>query len=406
MRISTSQVYARGLAGITNASSQLTRTQEQIASGVKFQTAADDPVAAARISQVETELGLSEQFRRNIDNVDSRLQLAEVQITTAQRSIDRIRDLVIEAGNGALSNENREQIALEINRRLEELVGIVNSRDSSGDFLFSGFKTNTKPFEATGDGFIYQGDEGVRFQQVASSLNIASNETGKDLFANIPVANRTVVASVSAANTSLADVSLGRVVDRAVFEAATPDDYVITFNDLSDIAPAGPNYTVTRRSNGQVVTANEPFSISTPIAIFGVEVEFDGVLNPGDTVVVEQASKQNLLTTVARIGEGLATFVDNVDRASFLDDALINLDNIQESLLNGRSRIAARLNTLDTARSSQESLDLINNSLLSDLRDLDYAEAISRLSFQSFVLEAAQQSFVKISGLSLFDFIR
>ncbi|WP_281955339.1 flagellin, partial [Pseudophaeobacter arcticus] len=72
----------------------------------------------------------------------------------------------------------------------------------------------------------------------------------------------------------------------------------------------------------------------------------------------------------------------------------------------GRSKIGARLNTLETARNTQDSLDLANNEIVSELRDLDYAEAVSRLTFQSFVLEAAQSSFVRISSLSLFNFLR
>ncbi|TNF20786.1 MAG: flagellar biosynthesis protein FlgL, partial [Pseudomonadales bacterium] len=49
---------------------------------------------------------------------------------------------------------------------------------------------------------------------------------------------------------------------------------------------------------------------------------------------------------------------------------------------------------------------LVNKSVQADLRELDYAEALSRLSFQTIVLEAAQQSYVKIAGLNLFNQLR
>ena len=113
-----------------------------------------------------------------------------------------------------------------------------------------------------------------------------------------------------------------------------------------------------------------------------------------------------MLNTVQRIGASLASFTDPTERSAFIGDALNNLSNIQENLLSGRGRIGARLNTLESTRASQQSLDLISTGVLDELRGLDYAEAVSRLSFQSFILEAAQQSFVKVSSLSLFNFLR
>jgi flagellar hook-associated protein 3 FlgL len=71
-----------------------------------------------------------------------------------------------------------------------------------------------------------------------------------------------------------------------------------------------------------------------------------------------------------------------------------------------RAEVGSRLNQLDIVKDEQEELKLINRGLISDLNDLDYNEAISRLSFQSFVLEAAQKSFAKVSALSLFNFLR
>ena len=71
-----------------------------------------------------------------------------------------------------------------------------------------------------------------------------------------------------------------------------------------------------------------------------------------------------------------------------------------------RSRIGARLNTLDSTSALHDGTDLVNQKVLADVRDLDYTEAITRLTQENFVLQAAQQSFAKIAGMSLFDFLR
>lgn len=406
MRLSTVQIYTSGLNGITNASAEVAKTQQQISSNTRLQTPADDPVAATRVLALETELNVSKQYQRNIDNVEGRLERTETQINTIEGAIDRIRVLVIEGGNGALSNENRQQITVEINQRLEELVDLTNARDESGNYVFAGFRSDTPAFAQVGGNYVYQGDEGVRFEQIGGGLRIASNETGKALFSNIATANNNVVASASVSNLSAVQVASNTVADQAAFDAVFPEDYLISFNDLNNVAPPAANYTVTRLPGGQVVSGDVPFDASTPITINGVEVTLTGVPSPSDTFVVESTRTENMLNTIQAIGAGLASFTDPVERDAFIGAALTDLSNIQDNLLAGRGRIGARLNTMDAARSSQQSLDLITNDVLSQLRDLDYAEAISQLSFQSFVLEAAQQSFVNITSLSLFNFLR
>ncbi|MBT5293912.1 MAG: flagellar hook-associated protein FlgL [Cellvibrionales bacterium] len=406
MRLSSSQIYTTALRGITNASAEVARTQEQIASGKRVLTPSDDPVASTRIMALESELTMSKQYQRNMDNVEGRLQRAETQIDNVEGVIDRVRELVIRAGSGALTNQDRQQITVEINQRLEELVDLTNAQDETGSYIFSGFKTNTPAFSAIGDNFSFQGDEGVRYESIANGLNMASSESGKALFADIATVNNNVSVAASVTNSSDVQVGRGLVVDQAAFDAVSPEDYAIIFNDTTSVVPVGPNYSIKRLSDGQLIGANLPYDLATPIVINGVEVTLSDIPNPTDSFVIESTNKENMLNTVQRISASMASFSDPIERSAFIGDALDNLSNIQESLLSGRGRIGARLNTLESARTSQQSLDLISTGVLDELQGLDDAEAISRLSFQSFILEAAQQSFVKVANLSLFNFLR
>ncbi len=406
MRLSSSQIYTTALRGITNASAEVSRTQEQIATGKRVLTPSDDPVASTRIMALESELTMSKQYQRNMDNVEGRLQRAETQIANVEGVIDRVRELVIRAGSGALTNQDRQQITVEINQRLEELVDLTNAQDETGSFIFSGFKTNTETFSAVGDNFAFQGDEGVRYESIANGLKMASSESGKALFADIATVNNNVSVSASVTNSSDVQVGRGLVVDQAVFDTVFPEDYAIIFNETTSVAPVGPNYSVQRLSDGQLISTNVPYDLATPIVINGVEVTLSDIPNPTDSFVIQSTNKENMLNTVQRISASMASFSDPIERSAFIGNALDNLSNIQESLLSGRGRIGARLNTLESARSSQQSLDLISTGVLDELQGLDDAEAISRLSFQSFILEAAQQSFVKVANLSLFNFLR
>ena len=84
---------------------------------------------------------------------------------------------------------------------------------------------------------------------------------------------------------------------------------------------------------------------------------------------------------------------------------LANIDQAMESILITRSGVGARLNTLDSTLDLNEGINIELQTYLSDLEDLDYAEAITTMNMQTLILEASQNSFVKISSLSLLDFI-
>jgi flagellar hook-associated protein 3 FlgL len=84
-------------------------------------------------------------------------------------------------------------------------------------------------------------------------------------------------------------------------------------------------------------------------------------------------------------------------------EALTNLDNGMTVVDSVRGDIGARLNVIESTLTDNEDVTLVNQSIQADLRELDYAEALSRLSFQSIILEASQQSYVKIASLSLFN---
>ena len=406
MRLSTQTFFQNSSTAIIDINSQVQRLQQQISSGERLLTAADDPVAAARILQLESELGKSDQYKRNIDLAEGRLQLMEGSVAGVEDIIQRVRELVIQSGNGALTNNERTQIATEIEERTKQLVDLTNTRDSGGDYIFGGFNVDAPAFAENASGFDYQGDEGVRLVQIANSSYVAISESGERLFSDIPVARNEVAATAVGSNLGGVVITSAEVTDQAAFDAVFPEDFVVTFNDLNNIAPAAPNYTITRRSDGAAVATDVVYDAASGITFSGFTLELDGVPQQGDQFVVQSTNTSDMLTTVQRIARDMATFNNSTDRDAFIADALNDLDSVFDTLSQGRSRIGARLNTIESTRNTLEITDVNNQATLSSIRDLDYNEAISQLSFQSFVLEAAQQSFVRVSNLSLFNFLR
>ncbi len=107
---------------------------------------------------------------------------------------------------------------------------------------------------------------------------------------------------------------------------------------------------------------------------------------------------QNILETVHDLATGLES---NAPNSAILTD----IDTAMDRLLAVRAKIGARLNALDSQRAVNEQYIVQMESSLSEIQDLDYAEAVGRLNLQLAGFQAAQQSFQRIQSLSLFNFL-
>ena len=127
-RVSSNQVYRTGIGSILDAQSQLSRIQEQVASGKRIQNPADDPSAAAEIIRLRTELNRVETYQRNADRAINALSFEESAIAGAESVLKRARELAVQGANDALlTQEDREIIASEIDGLRDSLLNIGNT---------------------------------------------------------------------------------------------------------------------------------------------------------------------------------------------------------------------------------------------------------------------------------------
>ncbi len=533
MRISTLQIYSIADVGIADAQSAITKTQEQLSTGKRILTPADDPVGATTVLQISQELARIEQYQKNIDIAENTLGLEEETLNSITELIFRLEELATAAGNTAtLSEDEYQTLAAEADARLKQLLELSNTQNASGQYIFSGFQGETQPFVDTGgSGFVYNGDEGQMSIKLSKSTSVAVTDSGKRLFVDIPSAQKTIATATNPNNVTAPEVkiTLGRVVDQDTFDDFYPGDMVITFNDPSATSPPGLNFTVTEKNTGKVVVANQGYQPGEYVTVNGVEFSINGVPSsgtaavpaniafgsgagqnfagnetgetltlrvggvtetltigsnvtsnadlvteltsgtnaallanlgvtvdntvvppqftmpagvnftvdplgtsgsnimaalglvgstvstngvravPGDQYYIESTDKQGLLTTVQRFVDALKQVDGSQESkdqvAAVVADTLNNLNSSLTSIQGVVSEIGARLNTLESVRDLQSDSKLLNQEVLSDIQDLDFAEASTRLSLSQMVLSAAQQSFVNVSGLTLFNFL-
>ncbi len=412
MRISTLQAFNNGVQGLQRNYANAIRTQEQISTGNRILTPADDPVASVRLLQLEQQQNVLTQHKDNLTAADNSLVQEESVLSSINTVLLRVQELAVSAGNGALSAEDRKSKAAELRERENELLGLMNTKNARGEYLFSGFQGKAEPFVRNADGtYSYQGDEGQRKLEIASSLNVAISDNGKKVFQNVTNAGRLdATPTLQAGSTLRASTPL--VQDEVAFAGAPgfPEGGIdIVFGN-----PDAKSYEIfaAGTTTPQLAAGSMDENEKTPdkLVFQGVVINLDGVPASGDVISViadPNRQKQGVLDTIANLRKVLedapSTPEGNLVVRDAIAEAITNLSSASVVIDSTRGDIGARRNIIDTTLTSNEDSTLGNKAVQADLRELDYPEALSRLSFQTLILEAAQQSYVKISGLNLFN---
>jgi flagellar hook-associated protein 3 FlgL len=236
MRISTNMIYQGGVTQIENLQSQLIHTQEQISSGRAFLTPADDPIAAAQAVVLTQTQSDNTQYLANGQSATSALSIEETNLGSVTNLIQNAQTAIVDAGNGTYTLQQRQAIATQLQGTYSQLLGLANSQDGNGNYLFGGYQSTSQPFSATATGANYNGDQGQTILQIGTSQQIAINDSGDSVFQNNITGNGTFTTAANVANLGSGLVSGGSVVNAA---ALTGDSYSLTFSGIQTAAVGG-----------------------------------------------------------------------------------------------------------------------------------------------------------------------
>ena len=300
MRVSTSQMQMTGTNAMLDRFTELSNTQKQLATGLRILKPSDDPVGITQIMPLKDIISINQQYNKNADAATARLQMEDSTLGSVTSILIRIHELAVQANNDTLGSSDRAAIAEEVDQNLATLMGLANTRDGNGEYIFAGDNVTTQPFTESPPGtFNYTGDNGQRNLQIGATRQVAVGDPGDDVFVNLAFSGggtQDIFKTIADYSTSL--------------RANTPDSNIIT--DL-------------------------------------------------------QTAMDNVFTTRAQVG--------------------------------------SRLNAIDTQQNLNEELVLQSTETVSNIEDLDIAEAISRLNLQLVGLQASQQTFTKVQNLSLFNYL-
>lgn len=399
MRISTNQVFRVGLAGVTTQQGQHVQAQRQLVSGSRINTAADDPAAAATAARLDHRVNDLGQFDRNIVAARSNLNMQDEAIGRVTDRLQRLREIAIAAENGANSNSDLRSYAVEVGEIRDEVLDLANTKDGAGRYAFSGFQSLSRPFADVGGAVVYSGDQGQRELQVGATRHLVVAEPGSRVFEDVRPGNGQYQVGLVSTN-----VGTGVLRDEGPeIPGSFPGNYEIRFTSADQ-------FDVVDMDAGATLIAGQAYRAEEVIAFGGARVSIEGRPEAGDVFTVSQSRGVSVFALIDRLQGSLEAGASDAAGMARLSQGLNNsirdLDQSLDQLLAARGRLGARLAGLEGQESSNGDLALVNQEALSELRDLDYAAAISEFNRFLTGLQAAQQTFARMQEISLFSLLR
>ncbi|WP_432719769.1 flagellar hook-associated protein FlgL [Jeongeupia wiesaeckerbachi] len=434
IRVATSTVYALSNRGLQSQQSTQVRLQNQLSTGRRILTPSDDPIGAARALSVNQAQSVNAQYSVNSKAVDSALGLTESTLQQVVELVQNVQQLAVQAGNPALSSADLQSVNVELKSRYEELMGLANTTDGTGQYLFSGFRGSTKPFSESSFGNVqYLGDEGQRLVQISASRNLPISDSGSAVFGSVKNGNGIFQTGATAGNTGSGTVDIGTVTNPLQWNATgNVRDYKVSFS--VDAAGATTYDIVDATSNKSMIDGYDyaggaragamprGYNAGSEIEFkrlptdpaganwdAGVSISVKGVPANGDSFSVKPSQSQDMFSMLADFSGILgATQFDENSKATYqtgLGRVIGNLSNALDSVLTTQASIGARMKETESVRSTNEDLDLQYSKTLSGLQDLDYTKALSDFAMTQTLLDAARATFSKVQGMSLFKYL-
>ena len=428
MKISNKLFSEQQVGQFAKQMESIQKVQQKISSGKNIIFASDDPVGAVELSGLNDVKNKINQYIDNNNLALNRLELMDNTLEASKNVFIRCNELAVQAANDILSVGDREAIALEFDELKKELLSMANTQDSGGSYIYSGFKSKTRPFVLDSDGLVsYKGDRGTvslpvsESRMLESTLDgatvfqdiITSSGVSTDLFAavdNISRSIRTANSGVEAAKApgkakiTLTNENPGTYAFKITSGAKSENFSIdITGSDLSALATAinAADLDITAAvsttsSSNDTLTLTNTYSYDVTLSDLQIPNINKSEANPSSFMTFQPIDASGV-----NLGNAQTVFDFDQTIASRLDE----MATIQNHLSNQRAKVGARLNSAQRQGDVMQERKISITKDVSDLADADLSELVTSLQSQITNQEASQKAFVRIAQLNLFDMI-
>jgi len=235
IRVSTANLYLQSEQGINADQAALMNTQAQLSSGKQINSPADNPVGAAQAALLQSNLSQLGQFKSNQAQASQLLNNASSTLTQVTNVMQSVNSTLVQAGNGALSDSGRSALAAQLQQDLNQLVGLANTSDGQGGYLFGGSVTSAPPFVQSGNNVSFVGNNDLPGLQISQTRTEPVKYSGAAIFMDVPTGSgtyqsifSTVASAISALQTPNSSAAVTAQNSAAITSALGDTQQAIT----------------------------------------------------------------------------------------------------------------------------------------------------------------------------------
>ncbi|WP_305372750.1 flagellar hook-associated protein FlgL [Photobacterium leiognathi] len=182
MRVSDTQFSQLMLTSLSKNNQGLGEVLAQMSTGQRLLKLSDNPIDSINLLNLERENSAINQYQDNINNVKTALSSQEVHLMAASDTLKDMRDTLLLASNGAISDADRESYANKLVSLRDALISSFNVQDEEGNYLFSGTQSDVPAITPQpAGGYIFEGNSDKRVVTVAKGVTMEANFTSQEM---------------------------------------------------------------------------------------------------------------------------------------------------------------------------------------------------------------------------------
>ncbi|MFD2180271.1 flagellar hook-associated protein FlgL [Veronia pacifica] len=369
--------------------------QEQLASGKRVLTAGDDPVASIYIQNFKQQNTQIDQYLDSINLSRNRQAREEIALDNAEQLVDSAKRTSLAMINGAMSNDDREAHKQELKGIFDSFMNLVNSKDESGNYLFSGTRTDSQPFFRNNNGEVtYAGDSYHRKSEIAPALDVITSDPGDKVFMNIdnPFGDYDPEYDLEEGSSLLlSSATNSNNTDNSAYEV----EFDIDSNGAT---------TYELFQNGTSVDSGL-YDSQAGVSFGTLSFSIEGNVKAGDSIDLSRQENFSVFEAFKHAMDMSEKAPDDASATAELHKVTEQLASVFKHLNQSRSEVGIRLQTMDRQEETHQDFKIELNRSLGTIEDLDYSKAVIQLNENMLALQAAQQAFSKTQSLSLFNYM-
>lgn len=183
MRISTVTIFDQNVSAMNRQQADFLKVGQQMSTGRRVVNPSDDPQAAARAVGVGQSIAVTQQYTDARVSARNSLSQQESVLNSVGDMLTRAKTLMVQASNDTLSEVDRISVSSEMEGVYEALIGLANTTDGTGRYVFGGYRDGEAPFTRAGDGTVqFEGSTEMREERVDGDRLLKVGHTGNDIF--------------------------------------------------------------------------------------------------------------------------------------------------------------------------------------------------------------------------------